>query len=121
MKNISCRSVSIGLPYPLTSPTVTYYESDPCKKLLEEKQKYLKEYENYVGLFEKEPIDLLNLDSLVCLPQYLVNLAQDKLVDPDPFFDTDYDFYYTGGILRRVTIGSKSYITRPVKTKFICN
>lgn len=117
-------SLTIGLPYPISATNVTQLRPDPCIELVKEKSKYqakltayLQEHKKY-----KDDINEKELENVTKLkiPNYLLDLCLGKLKNPDAYFEGDYNWYYTGGSLQTIQIGSVTYLVRPVSSSKLC-
>ncbi|XP_057656673.1 uncharacterized protein LOC130894101 [Diorhabda carinulata] len=106
--------VHVEFPYPIHKPLET--SEDLVLKLLKNKEVYynsFKRKQQRYNSYEKYKIEKLEYDGheYMNLPRYLVELYNEK--DPDPSFDCDYNYYYTGGNLEKFEFNNDYYLIRP--------
>ncbi|CAH1102997.1 unnamed protein product [Psylliodes chrysocephalus] len=113
--------VYVELPYPIHRPFKT--SEDLVQKLLKDKTKYNHLQESVRKRYtsrDKKRItkETCNDDRFVHLPQYLNNWYHQK--DPDPTFNSDYNYYCTGGNLEHFHYANNDYLVRPDLDNKLC-
>lgn len=101
----SIKTFGIQLPYPINYPK--QFKGDPYKELLDEKRKYVKEFNHCVKLQKKKQLTKHRVEVKKQIPNFLMNLLDGSLKDPDPYLKTNHNFYYTGGILDKCYINDR--------------
>lgn len=112
------REVFIEHPYPINTTLTTLPGLDRYEELLEQKKRYLKELDTCRRLFARDKKRLLHKkfqkDKFAVLPQYVVDMTQNKSSDPDTYFadDSNYNWYYTGGLLQCIEANDTDLLIR---------
>lgn len=108
--------VHLELPHPVHKPLKVC--ADKVKELLDSKQEYKKLLEGKRKEFKNDKRDIFEEkngcgDSIVHIPRHLLDFFMINNNDPDVDFNSDYNFYYTGGVLEYMEIYNGKYLLRP--------
>ncbi|KAJ8953868.1 hypothetical protein NQ314_007195 [Rhamnusium bicolor] len=111
----------VELPYPIHKP-FRATDIDAVKQLLIEKSNYLKLLEAKRKRFKVDRKVIVNKkignSEYMYLPRHLLEFYKNK--DPDTYFNCDYNFYYTGGVLECLQINGGDYLIRPDVENNLC-
>lgn len=92
---------------------------DICFELVREKHNYNKYFQHcrkkYKNQYKQINQNMKRRRSDIHLPVYIINLCNTN--DPDQYFDTFYNWYYTGGILDTISIDNQDYFIGIVENK----
>ncbi|XP_071052802.1 uncharacterized protein [Onthophagus taurus] len=112
-------NLNFDLPYPIVTPYIVEEEIDECAQIFKEKKKYrdkLKLYSNDFK-FDQKYLTKVKVErsKYIKLPRYMIDLVAGHVKDPDEQFDGLYNWYYTGGILAKLTTNNdEEYLVCPL-------
>lgn len=112
------REVFLEHPYPINTTLEKLPGLDRYEELLEQKKRYIKELDTCKKLFATDKKRLLHKkfdkDKFAVLPRYIVDFARNNYGDPDCYFedDSNYNLYYTGGLLQYVEANDTDLLIR---------
>ncbi|XP_074029915.1 uncharacterized protein [Leptinotarsa decemlineata] len=105
--------VYVEHPYPIHGHLKT--SEDLVKIILREKEEYFRQLENERRKFEFDKKNIAKKkyggSEYIHIPNYLIEFYQQK--DPNPSFNCDYNYYYTGGVLEHIEFNKSDYLIRP--------
>ncbi|KAG5878609.1 hypothetical protein JTB14_013035 [Gonioctena quinquepunctata] len=108
----TCSQVYVEHPYPIQKPFET--SDDVVKDILKGKEEYSKllEIKKKRYKFDEKDIEKKKFTGTeyIYLPKHLLEFYQKK--DPDPRFNCDYNYYYTGGVLEHIEFDNIDYLIR---------
>ncbi|CAH1117597.1 unnamed protein product [Phaedon cochleariae] len=113
-------NVNIELPYPIDEPSKT--SEDIVTKIIVEKSEYAKNLDLKRKGFHHDEKDIFREKyaghEYINIPKHLLELYLKN--DPDKFFNCDYNFYYTGGVLEHIVFNNEDYLIRPDVDNNLC-
>lgn len=119
MKNFTTEIVTlnISLPFPVTEAHILKNYVDNCKDLVLQKQQYNHKLNLHVARYKKDKKWLtkkyVRKTKYGVLPKYMFDLSVQNLKDPDVYFNGNYNWYYTGGILDVCSIFKDEHLIYP--------
>ncbi|GJQ70351.1 hypothetical protein Trydic_g22785 [Trypoxylus dichotomus] len=117
-------TLTISLPYPISEPREIESFVDSCNKLVSDKEKYNSKVDSVVSRYKKDKRWLtkkyVKETKYGMLPKYVFDLAMENIKDPDIYFDGNYNWYYTGGVLDKCEIFGEDYLIFTNTTNLLC-
>ncbi|KRT79911.1 hypothetical protein AMK59_7363 [Oryctes borbonicus] len=107
-------TLNISLPYPVSEPRDIENVIDNCNKPVLDKEKYNGRIESFLSRYKKDKRRVtkkyVKETKYGSLPKYLFDLAVENIKDPDTYFEGNYNWYYTGGILDKCRMLGEEYL-----------
>nr|CAI5862227.1 unnamed protein product [Callosobruchus analis] len=104
--------INVGLPYPVHAPLKITTNKDSVTELLEAKASYhnLLHFRRQTSRYDSKGVAFYvkNNRRYAYMPKRLLELYDQG--DPDAYFDCDYNYYYTGGVLEHIVFNNKDYL-----------
>nr|CAH7757135.1 unnamed protein product [Callosobruchus chinensis] len=104
--------ISVGLPYPIHAPLKITTDNDSVTELLEAKISYHKTLalRRQTSKQDNKRITFYEKDNkrYAYMAKRLLELYDQG--DPDVYFDCDYNYYYTGGVLEHIVFNNRDHL-----------